>query len=223
MISVAIDGPAGAGKSTVAKMVAQRLGFIYVDTGALYRTLGLYAKLIGVDINKPEELDGLLNSVKLELKFIDSEQRVFLNGEDVSDKIRTPEMGALASKISAIPRVREYLLDMQRKLAEKNNVIMDGRDIGTVVLPNADVKIFLTASPECRAKRRQLDFERKGEIVDYNEVLQLIIKRDHQDSSRKIAPLKPAVDSIIVDTSGLSLEQSIDKVVSIVEEKCNQR
>lgn len=219
MISVAIDGPAGAGKSTIAKMAAKRLNYIYVDTGALYRTLGYGAHTGGVDIHNEAELESYLENSRVELKFIDGEQRVLLNGEDVSDKIRTPQMGTAASEISAIPRVREYLLDMQRALARTNNVIMDGRDIGTVVLPNAEVKIFLTASPECRAKRRLEDFRQKGENVDFDEVLRLIVERDYQDSHREIAPLKAAEDSVIVDTSDLSMEQSVEKIISTIEEK----
>ncbi|MGN0497883.1 MAG: (d)CMP kinase [Acutalibacteraceae bacterium] len=219
MISVAIDGPAGAGKSTIAKIAAKRLNFIYVDTGALYRTLGYGAYVGDVNIHDDNALEAYLNNSSVELKFIDGEQRVFLNGQDVSDKIRTPQMGTAASEISAIPRVREYLLEMQRGLAKTNNVIMDGRDIGTVVLPNAEVKIFLTASPECRAKRRLRDFEEKGEAVDYDEVLRLIIERDYQDSHREIAPLKPADDSIIVDTSELNLEQSVERIMSVIAEK----
>lgn len=219
MISVAIDGPAGAGKSTIAKIAAKRLNFIYVDTGALYRTLGYGAYVGNVNIHDDNALEAYLNNSSVELKFIDGEQRVFLNGQDVSDKIRTPQMGTAASEISAIPRVREYLLEMQRGLAKTNNVIMDGRDIGTVVLPNAEVKIFLTASPECRAKRRLRDFEEKGEAVDYDEVLRLIIERDYQDSHREIAPLKPADDSIIVDTSELDLEQSVERIMSVIAEK----
>lgn len=219
MISVAIDGPAGAGKSTIAKIAAKRLNFIYVDTGALYRTLGYGAYVGNVNIHDDNALEAYLNNSSVELKFIYGEQRVFLNGQDVSDKIRTPQMGTAASEISAIPRVREYLLEMQRGLAKTNNVIMDGRDIGTVVLPNAEVKIFLTASPECRAKRRLKDFEEKGESVDYDEVLRLIIERDYQDSHREIAPLKPAQDSIIVDTSELNLEQSVERIMSVIAEK----
>lgn len=219
MISVAIDGPAGAGKSTIAKMAAKRMNFIYVDTGALYRTLGYGAYVGNVNIHDDNALEAYLNNSSVELKFIYGEQRVFLNGQDVSDKIRTPQMGTAASEISAIPRVREYLLEMQRGLAKTNNVIMDGRDIGTVVLPNAEVKIFLTASPECRAKRRLKDFEEKGESVDYDEVLRLIIERDYQDSHREIAPLKPAQDSIIVDTSELNLEQSVERIMSVIAEK----
>lgn len=219
MISVAIDGPAGAGKSTIARMAAQKLNFIYVDTGALYRTLGLAGRLGRVDIHNPQALETLLQNSAVELKFINGEQRVFLNGEDVSENIRTAEMGAAASEISAIPRVREHLLGMQRDIAEKNNIIMDGRDIGTVVLPNAEVKIFLTASAECRARRRQLDFEKKGEKVDFAEVLSMIEKRDYQDSHREIAPLKPAADSVLVDTSELTLEQSAEKVMEIIVDK----
>ena len=219
MISVAIDGPAGAGKSTIAKLAAKRLNFIYVDTGALYRTLGLYRRRSKTDIYNGDELERLLNNSVVELKYIDSEQRVFLNGEDVSDDIRSSEMGAAASEISAIPRVREHLLDLQRDMAKRYNVIMDGRDIGTVVLPNADVKIFLTASPECRAKRRLSDLAAKGEAVDFDEVLQMIIKRDYQDSHRAIAPLKPADDSILIDTTELDLEQSADKIISVIIEK----
>lgn len=219
MISVAIDGPAGAGKSSIAKTAAKKLGFIYVDTGAIYRTLGLSGVLTNTDIHNDEALENLLAQSKVELKFINSEQRVFLNGKDVSEDIRTPQMGTAASDISAIPRVREHLLDMQRSLAKENNVIMDGRDIGTVVLPDADVKIFLTASPECRAKRRLLDFEKKGESVDYDEVLKLIIQRDYQDSNRAVAPLKPAEDSILIDTSHLDFEQSVENVMAVISEK----
>lgn len=219
MISVAIDGPAGAGKSSIAKTAAKKLGFIYVDTGAIYRTLGLSGVLTNTDIHNDEALENLLAQSKVELKFINSEQRVFLNGKDVSEDIRTPQLGTAASDISAIPRVREHLLDMQRSLAKENNVIMDGRDIGTVVLPDADVKIFLTASPECRAKRRLLDFEKKGESVDYDEVLKLIIQRDYQDSNRAVAPLKPAEDSILIDTSHLDFEQSVENVMAVISEK----
>ncbi len=219
MISVAIDGPAGAGKSTIAKLAAKKLNFIYVDTGALYRTLGLAGAESKADIHDDSQLEKLLQSSRVELKYSSSEQRVLLNGEDVSEKIRSSEMGAAASEISAIPRVREHLLDMQRDMAKSNNVIMDGRDIGTVVLPNADVKIFLTASPECRARRRLRDLEEKGEAVDYDEVLQMIIKRDYQDSHRETAPLKPADDSILIDTTELDLEQSADKIISVIAER----
>ncbi len=219
MISVAIDGPAGAGKSTIAKLAAKKLNFIYVDTGALYRTLGLAGAESKADIHDDSQLERLLQSSRVELKYSGSEQRVLLNGEDVSERIRSSEMGAAASEISAIPRVREHLLDMQRDMAKSNNVIMDGRDIGTVVLPNADVKIFLTASPECRAKRRLRDLEAKGEAVDYDEVLQMIIKRDYQDSHRETAPLKPADDSILIDTTELNLEQSADKIISVIAER----
>ena len=218
-LNCAIDGPSGAGKSTIAKTLAKKLGFVYVDTGALYRTLGLAGAESKADIHDDSQLEKLLQSSRVELKYSSSEQRVLLNGEDVSEKIRSSEMGAAASEISAIPRVREHLLDMQRDMAKSNNVIMDGRDIGTVVLPNADVKIFLTASPECRARRRLRDLEEKGEAVDYDEVLQMIIKRDYQDSHRETAPLKPADDSILIDTTELDLEQSADKIISVIAER----
>ncbi len=218
MISVAIDGPAGAGKSTIARKAAEMLGYIYVDTGALYRTVGIAAIRKNTDLKNKAELKELLDSINIELKFENGVQKVFLNGEDVSEKIRTPECGMMASAVSAIKEVREFLLDTQRGLAAKNNVIMDGRDIGTVILPNAQVKIFLTASPEVRAKRRYDEFLQKGVQVKYEDVLADIIVRDKNDSEREIAPLKPAEDSVIADTSNDTLRQAIDKVVNIVKE-----
>ncbi len=218
MISVAIDGPAGAGKSTIAHKAAEMLGYIYVDTGALYRTVGIAAIRKNTDLKNKAELKELLDSINIELKFENGVQKVFLNGEDVSEKIRTPECGMMASAVSAIKEVREFLLDTQRGLAAKNNVIMDGRDIGTVILPNAQVKIFLTASPEVRAKRRYDEFLQKGVQVKYEDVLADIIVRDKNDSEREIAPLKPAEDSVIADTSNDTLRQAIDKVVNIVKE-----
>lgn len=218
MISVAIDGPAGAGKSTIARKAAEMLGYIYVDTGALYRTVGIAAIRKNTDLKNKAELKELLDSINIELKFENGVQKVFLNGEDVSEKIRTPECGMMASAVSAIKEVREFLLDTQRGLAAKNNVIMDGRDIGTVILPNAQVKIFLTASPEVRAKRRYDEFLQKGVQVKYEDVLADIIVRDKNDSEREIAPLKPAEDSVIADTSNDTLQQAIDKVVNIVKE-----
>ena len=218
MISVAIDGPAGAGKSTIARKAAEMLGYIYVDTGALYRTIGLAAMRKNTDLKSKTELNALLGSINIELKFENGVQKVFLNGEDVSEKIRTPECGMMASDVSAIKEVRDYLLDTQRALAAKNNVIMDGRDIGTVILPNAQVKIFLTASPEVRAKRRYDEFLQKGVQVKFDDVLADIILRDKNDSEREIAPLKPAADSVIADTSDDTLQQAIDKVINIVTE-----
>ena len=218
MINVAIDGPAGAGKSTIAKAVSKELGYIYVDTGALYRTIALAAIRAGV-IDNDEGVVDLLDGISVELKHIDGVQVVTLDGEDVSALIRTPEISMGASRVSAIPKVREFLLDLQRDIAAKNNVIMDGRDIATVVLPNADVKIFLTASAECRARRRYKELIEKGEDVTYQDVLDDVNERDYNDSHRDIAPLKPSESSIIADTSDLELEQSIRKIVDIIKEK----
>lgn len=217
MINVAIDGPAGAGKSTVAKAAAKELGYIYVDTGALYRTIALNAVRNSV-IDDKDKIVKLLDDTKVELKYIDGVQAVYLNGEDVSAFIRTPEISMGASAVSAIPEVRAFLLDLQRNIARENNVIMDGRDIATVVLPNADVKIFLSASPECRAERRYKELIEKGESVSFEEVLADVNQRDYQDSHREIAPLKPSEESIILDTSNNTLEESIALVVNTVKE-----
>ena len=216
MISVAIDGPAGAGKSTIAKTVSKKLGFIYVDTGALYRTIGLKFMNEGYDEDLNCDIGKILEGTKVDIKFINGEQRVFLNGEDVSELIRTPKASLMASAVSAKPEVRAFLLEMQRRLARENNVIMDGRDIGTVVLPDATVKIFLTASAEERAKRRYKELTAKGMEVNYDEVLADIEKRDYNDSHREIAPLKPAEDSVLADTSKCDLEQSVDLILSII-------
>ena len=219
MINVAIDGPAGAGKSTIAKAAAKELGYIYVDTGALYRTVALSALKLGVLDNLDDAaVEKLIESSVVELKYIDGVQAVFLNGEDVSSLIRTPEISMGASKVSAIPKVRAFLLDLQQSIAKTNNVIMDGRDIATVVLPNADVKIFLFASPECRAKRRYDELIEKGESVMYEDVLADVNQRDYQDSHREIAPLKPSKDSIMLDTSELNLDESINAVIETIRE-----
>ncbi len=218
-IAIAIDGPAGAGKSTIAKLAAKELGFIYVDTGALYRTVGLAATLNNVEPKDSPEIEELLNSIKVELTFNDkNEQIVLLNGEDVSSKIRTPEASMMASAISAVPSVRAYLLDLQRNIAKTNNVIMDGRDIGTVVLPDAKIKIFLTADPEARAKRRYDELIEKGMDVKYEDILADVIQRDYNDSHREIAPLKPAEDSITVNTTDYNLEQSVELLIKIMKE-----
>ena len=210
IINVAIDGPAGAGKSTISRAAAKELGFIYIDTGALYRTVGLNALRKGADVNDRESVVATLtDDLKVELRFIDGEQRMFLNDEDVSDKIRTPEVSSAASITSAVPEVRKYLFDLQKNLAKNNNCIMDGRDIGTVVLPDAKVKIFLTASPEARAQRRYDELIEKGMDVKYDDVLADMIKRDYDDSHRAIAPLKQADDAVLADTSGNTLEESI--------------
>ena len=219
-IAVAIDGPAGAGKSTISKSAAKELGFIYVDTGALYRTVGLAASRRNIEPVAGDEVNNLLDSIKVELTFNDKgEQIVLLNGEDVSAFIRTPEASMMASKISAIPEVRAYLLDLQRNMATTSNVIMDGRDIGTVVLPNAEVKIFLTATPEARATRRYNELVEKGMNVKYDDILQDVITRDYNDSHREIAPLKQADDAVLADTTEIDLQGSIDLIVSIIKER----
>lgn len=218
MINVAIDGPAGAGKSTIAKAAAKELGFIYVDTGALYRAVAYNAVKTGA-IDDEQKIINMLDSTKVELKYVNGVQAVYLNGEDVSEFIRTPEISMGASKVSAIPQVRAFLLNLQREIASKNNVIMDGRDIATVVLPNADVKIFLFASPECRAERRYKELIEKGESVSFDDVLKDVNQRDYQDSHREIAPLKPSDDSIMADTSELSLQESINLIVNTIKER----
>lgn len=218
MINVAIDGPAGAGKSTIAKAAAKELGFIYVDTGALYRAVAYNAVKTGA-IDDEQKIIDMLDSTKVELKYVNGVQAVYLNGEDVSAFIRTPEISMGASKVSAIPQVRAFLLNLQREIASTNNVIMDGRDIATVVLPNADVKIFLFASPECRAERRYKELIEKGERVSFDDVLKDVNQRDYQDSHREIAPLKPSDDSIMADTSELTLQESIDLIVNTIKEK----
>ncbi len=218
MINVAIDGPAGAGKSTIAKAAAKELGFIYVDTGALYRAIAYNAVKTGA-IEDGQKIIDMLDSTKVELKYVNGIQAVYLNGEDVSAFIRTPEISMGASKVSAIPQVRAFLLNLQREIANTNNVIMDGRDIATVVLPNADVKIFLFASPECRAERRYKELVEKGENVSYDDVLKDVNQRDYQDSHREIAPLKPSDSSIMADTSELTLAESISLIVNTIKEK----
>ena len=219
IINVAIDGPAGAGKSTISRKAAAELGYIYIDTGALYRTVGLNALRKGADLQSDEAIIATItDDLKVELKFIDGEQRMFLSDEDVSDKIRTPEASMAASRVSAVPKVREFLFELQKKLARENNCVMDGRDIGTVVLPDADVKIFLTASPEARAERRFKELTEKGMDVKYEDVLADMIKRDYDDSHRAIAPLKQADDAILCDTSDIGLEESIALVIKTIKD-----
>ena len=219
MINIAIDGPAGAGKSTIAKSVAKELGYIYVDTGALYRTVGLYVLRQGFDTKEIGVVTNQLKNINVDLKYIEGAQRVFLNGEDVSEEIRTPEASMAASNVSAIPSVRNFLFDLQQNIAKNHDCIMDGRDIGTVVLPNAQVKIFLTASAEERANRRFKELSEKGTKVDYESVLQEMKQRDYQDTHREIAPLKPADDSVILDTSAKSLQEVLIDIKNIVEDK----
>ncbi len=217
MIHIAIDGPGGAGKSTVSRAAAEKLGIVYVDTGALYRAIGLYQKEHGIDISDSAAVVATLEDIRIELTYEDGKQNVILCGEPTGDKIRTPEMSMYASKVSAIPEVRAFLLDTQRTIAKANSVIMDGRDIGTVILPDAEVKIFLTASEECRARRRFEELRAKGQSVTYEDVLAEMNQRDKQDSSRKIAPAVPAPDAIILDNSDLNFEQTVDAVVSLAK------
>ncbi|MBQ3884855.1 MAG: (d)CMP kinase [Ruminococcus sp.] len=218
-INIAIDGPAGAGKSTIAKMVSKKLGYIYVDTGALYRTIALYITENNIS---DEDIESALPKANVSLKFIDGAQRVFLGDRDVSDIIRTPEISMAASRTSAIPAVRAYLFETQQNIAKSNSVIMDGRDIGTVVLPDADVKIFLTASAEERANRRYKELAEKPDCPSYQEILDDIIKRDYQDMHRETAPLKQAEDAVLVDTTTLNLEESANEIVRIITEKIGE-
>lgn len=217
-INIAIDGPAGAGKSTIAKRAAAELGFIYVDTGALYRSVAYYCISKGADVKNASEVTALLPEITPELKFIDGVQHVLVNGEDVSDKIRTPDVSMGSSAVSAIPEVRAFLFDLQKKIAAENNIIMDGRDIGTVVLPDAQLKIYLTASPEARAQRRYDELKGKNDPSSYDEVLRDIIKRDHDDMTREISPLRQADDAVVCDTTSLTLEESIDKIITMIRE-----
>ena len=218
MISVAIDGPAGAGKSTIARMIAKKMGYIYMDTGALYRAIGLCCLRLGVNGRDAETVTALLPEIKVSLEFIEGEQRVLMNGEDVSDQIRTEAVSMMASRVSAIPEVRRFLLDLQRDFAREHNVIMDGRDIGTVVLPQAQVKIFLTASPEARAARRERQLTEKGIACSYEAILSDIRQRDYNDSHRETAPLKPAPDAVLVDTTEWTLEESAERIETIIKE-----
>lgn len=216
-ISIAIDGPSGAGKSTIARFLAKELGYIYVDTGALYRTVGYAVLQRGIDPKDAAAVEALLPSITVSMGYVNGEQRVFLNDEDVSAYIRTPEVSMAASTTSAMPPVRQFLFRLQQDTARQNNVIMDGRDIGTVVLPFATVKIFLTASAEDRAQRRFLELREKGMDVTYDDVLADMKERDYNDSHRAAAPLKPAEDAIMVDTSGNTLEQSIEILKTLIQ------
>ena len=220
MFAIAIDGPAGAGKSTIARKVAAELSIIYVDTGAMYRAIGAYAIRKGVDTKDAPAVAALLPEISLELTYSEEQgQRIFFNGEDVSSEIRLPEMGMAASNVSAIPEVRAFLLEQQRGMAKRQSVIMDGRDIGTVVLPDAEVKIFLTASAEERARRRWKEFSEKGLPDTYEEILADVIRRDEQDMNRPIAPLKQADDAILLDSTALNFAETVEKVKEIIKER----
>ena len=220
MSSIAIDGPAGAGKSSIAKALSKRLGYIYIDTGAMYRAVALFFVENNVSDCTDSRIESLLDKLEISIKYEDGAQKVILNGEDVTDKLRLEEIGKLASKFSAIGSVREKLVALQRKLAQKENVVMDGRDIGTVVLPNADLKIYLSASSKVRAKRRYLELLEKGHTdLDINEIEDEIIKRDEADMNREISPLKQADDAYYLDSSDMTLEEVVSKILSMVKEE----
>ncbi len=216
MIAIAIDGPSGAGKSTVARTLAKDLGYIYVDTGAMYRAVALYVHNNKIDPKSEKEVSQVLCNINLKLTYVDGEQRIILNGEDVSSDIRAPHMSLITSYVSALPVVRDFLFGLQKQLAEENNIVMDGRDIGTVVLPKAQVKIFLTASPEVRATRRYNEFVAMGKEVDYDEILRDIIERDYNDINRPIAPLKKASDAVELDSSLLTRTEVIEEMIRII-------
>ncbi len=219
MINIAIDGPSGAGKSTIAKAVSKELGYIYVDTGALYRTVGLNALRLNKNTKSEDEIIPTLDGLQVSLRFVNGEQRVFLGEEDVSTAIRQNEVSMAASNVSAIPKVREFLFSLQQNIAKQNNCIMDGRDIGTVVLPDAQIKIYLTASSEARADRRYKELIERGQQVNYDDILKEIELRDYQDTHREIAPLKKADDAILVDTTKLNLNESIEYMLKVIKER----
>lgn len=218
-LKIAIDGPAGAGKSTVAKKIAEKMKIVYIDTGAMYRAVGLAAVSAGIDPKNKEAVKGILCDIKIEIAHGDDGQLVYLNGRDVTKEIRTPEISVAASDVAVIGEVREKLVELQRRLAEKTDVVMDGRDIGTYVLPDADVKIFLTASADERARRRYAELAEKGEKCSLEEVKRDMEYRDKNDSGRSIAPLKPAEDSILADTTGKTLDESVDMILELVRKQ----
>jgi len=221
---IAIDGPAASGKSTTAQLLAKKLGYLYIDTGAMYRACALKAKKLGIDINDEESIRNLLDFIDIRIENDNSKNRILLDGEDVSEDIRADDISSLASAISAIPAVRYKMVELQRKMGEKGSVILDGRDIGTFVFPDAEVKFFLTASPEIRAKRRWLELQQKGIDKDFSEVLADLVKRDNNDSQRALAPLKKAEDAIEIDTSNMTIEEQTETLYKIIlsklEEEC---
>ena len=218
-MQIAIDGPAGAGKSTISKFVASEMGYLYIDTGAMYRAIGYKVLENNISLDESEKIDAMAKESEIELKITDHGQSIYLDGKDVTGKIRTPEVSMAASKVSAIGGVRRTLVDLQRKIAGNNNVIMDGRDIGTVVLPDAEIKIFLTASAEDRAMRRYLELKEKGMETSYQEVLEDMQKRDYQDSHRAESPLKAASDATVIDTSGQTLGESVQLIVDFIKSR----
>ena len=218
--SIAIDGPAGAGKSTLARALARELGYLYVDTGAIYRTVALRAREAGADPSDPEQVAPLLEDLDLRMDYGgDGVQRMYLSGRDVTEAIRENEVSALASQVAALPAVREFLLEFQRKQAREHDVVMDGRDIGTVVLPQAGVKIFLTAAPEARARRRTAELLQRGQDADFDEILREIRQRDQQDENRPVAPLRQAEDAALLDTTNLDLKGSLEALLTLVRER----
>lgn len=218
--SIAIDGPAGAGKSTLARALARELGYLYVDTGAIYRTVALRAREAGADPSDPEQVAPLLENLDLRMDYGgDGVQRMYLSGRDVTETIRENEVSALASQVAALPAVREFLLEFQRKQAREHNVVMDGRDIGTVVLPQAGVKIFLTAAPEARARRRTAELLQRGQDANFDEILREIRQRDEQDENRPVAPLRQAEDAALLDTTNLDLKGSLEALLTLVRER----
>lgn len=219
MIRIAIDGPSGAGKSSIARAIAARLGIVYVDTGALYRTVGYFVRSRGIARADTEGIISCLPYIKIEVRYENGAQHVYLNGEDLGDRIREPEISMYASAVSAVPAVRDFLLDTQRDIAAKNSVIMDGRDIGTVILPHADVKIFMTASNEARAMRRTKELLAKGIEANYEDVLREMIERDNNDRNRAVAPAVAAPDAVLLDNSDMSIEENVEAVLAIIREK----
>ena len=222
MFKVAIDGPSGAGKSSIAKAIAKEMGIVYVDTGALYRTIGYFVRSKGVDPKDGAAVTKLLPEIRIEVKYENGAQCVYLNGENLGDKIREPEISMYASAVSAIPAVRDFLLETQRSIARANSVVMDGRDIGTVILPDAEVKIFLTASDECRARRRCAELKEKGIETTYEEVLADMRERDHNDKNRSVAPAVPAEDAIFLDNSDYTVAETLAEAIRIIKEKLEQ-
>lgn len=221
--NIAIDGPAGAGKSTVAKKVAKELSFVYVDTGAMYRAMALYLLRKGVNREKPDEIGEACQNAEISIEYQNGEQIVLLDGENVNAHLRTEEVSAMASVSSAVPRVREKLLDLQRKLARTMSVVMDGRDIGTTILPDADVKIYLTASSLTRARRRYLEYQEKGEACDLAEIQKTIEERDQRDMTREISPLCQAEDAVLVDSSELTIDETVEKILSVYHSKVSEK
>ena len=221
--NIAIDGPAGAGKSTVAQKVAKELSFVYVDTGAMYRAMALYLLRKGVNREEPDEIGEACQNAEISIEYQNGEQIVLLDGENVNAHLRTEEVSAMASVSSAVPRVREKLLDLQRKLARTMSVVMDGRDIGTTILPDADVKIYLTASSLTRARRRYLEYQEKGEACDLAEIQNTIEERDQRDMTREISPLCQAEDAVLVDSSELTIDETVEKILSVYHSKVSEK